>query len=82
MYFCYILQSQKSGRFYIGHTADIQFRLIEHNTGRVDATRNKGPWNLVWSEAFETRSIASQREREIKGWKSAVMMRKLISEQG
>ncbi len=40
----YILCSGKSGRYYVGHTSDIANRLFYHNTGKVTATRNKGPW--------------------------------------
>ena len=47
MFFCYILESTKSGRFYVGHAEDLERRLVEHNNGRVVATRNKGPWEVV-----------------------------------
>ena len=47
MFTTYILQSAKSGRFYIGHTEDIESRLYRHNSGMVTATRNKGPWRVV-----------------------------------
>jgi len=50
MFFTYILQSAKSGRYYIGHTEDIQKRLERHNTGKVTATKNKGPWSLNYYE--------------------------------
>ena len=81
MYYCYILQSEKSGRFYIGHAADILVRLSEHNTGKDMATRSKGPWKIVHSEEFSSRFDAAKRERKIKSWKSAILIRKLISDQ-
>ena len=79
MFVCYVLQSWKSGRFYIGHAADLEVRLREHNNGRVTATCNKGPWAVVYTERFDTRAGAAQREREIKSWKSAVRIRELIA---
>jgi len=69
-FFCYVLRSAKSGRHYIGHAQDLQVRLAYHNAGKVVATRGKGPWELVYSESYPTRIHASQRERELKSWKT------------
>lgn len=80
MWQVYILQSQSSGRFYIGHTADLVRRLQEHNEGQTVSTRNRGPWQLVHKEPFETKSAAYAREREIKSWKSAARIRDLIDQ--
>ncbi|MDP2918981.1 MAG: GIY-YIG nuclease family protein, partial [Dehalococcoidia bacterium] len=33
MFYVYILQSEKSGRYYIGSTGDIPTRLAQHNAG-------------------------------------------------
>ena len=78
MFFTYILQSQKSGKFYIGHTQDMESRLNRHNQGMVKATRNKGPWVLVYIESFETKIEANHRELEVKSKKSRVYIEKLI----
>jgi putative endonuclease len=66
----YILQSSSTGRFYIGQTQDLPSRFQEHNLGRVPSTRDRGPWELFYSEEFSTRSEASRRERQIKQMKS------------
>jgi putative endonuclease len=42
MFYTYIIQSEKSGRYYIGHTENIEARLERHNAGKVTATKNKG----------------------------------------
>ena len=78
MFFTYILQSQKSGKFYIGHTQDMESRLNRHNQGMVKATRNKGPWVIVYIESFETKIEANHRELEVKSKKSRVYIEKLI----
>jgi putative endonuclease len=80
MFYAYILQSVKSGRYYIGHTEDIQKRLERHNTGKVKATRNKGPWVLMSYETYETKSEANSRELYIKSMKSRTFIEKLIAE--
>jgi predicted GIY-YIG superfamily endonuclease len=39
----YILQSEKTGRFYVGHTQDVQERLARHNCGAMEArVRSQG----------------------------------------
>lgn len=69
-FYVYILRSLSSGRYYIGSTEDLQRRLEEHNRGAVDSTRSKGPWEIVYTETYETRLAATQREQEIKSKKS------------
>lgn len=75
----YIIQSRKSGRYYVGHTQDILERLFYHNQGRVTATRNKGPWDLVYSEEFDNKLDANRRELEIKNKKSRRYIEYLIN---
>ncbi|MEM6362290.1 MAG: GIY-YIG nuclease family protein [Bacteroidota bacterium] len=76
----YILQSENSGRYYIGHTSDSSERVSYHNNGRVKATRNKGPWRVVYSEKYETKNQANQREFEIKKKKSRKYIEFLIND--
>jgi putative endonuclease len=75
----YIIQSQKSERYYIGHTQDILVRLTYHNTGKVKATKNKGPWVVVYSEEYATKLEANRRELEIKSKKSRAYIETLIN---
>ena len=77
-FWTYLLKNP-SGRFYIGHSADLPARLVSHNqldNPRGKFTRKNGPWRLAWSEPHPTRSEAMRREREIKSWKSAVRIRR------
>jgi putative endonuclease len=78
MFYTYILQSEKSGRYYIGHAEDIHERLKRHNAGKVTATRNKGPWTIVYFETFETKAAANSRELYIKSMKSRIYIGNLI----
>jgi hypothetical protein len=45
----YVLQSESSGRFYIGSAQDLPSRLAEHNRSHSPYTRNRGPWVLKYS---------------------------------
>ena len=77
-YFIYILQSLKDGRYYIGSTQDISSRLERHNEGRSKATKTRGPWQVVYTEEFETRAEAVRRESEIKSKKSRTYIDNLV----
>jgi putative endonuclease len=79
MAFLYILQSESSGRFYVGSTDDLDHRVSEHLRGHTPSTRGRGPWKLVHKEEFETLLGARRRESEIKRWKSSRMVRALIT---
>ena len=79
MGFLYILQSDSSGRFYVGSTDDLDRRVSEHQRGKNLATRGRGPWKLVHDEKFDTLSEARRRESEIKRWKSAKLIQALIA---
>lgn len=77
----YILQSQKNGRFYIGSTIDIERRLIQHNSGRVTSTKNKGPWTLSLSQKFESITEARIIEIKLKNLKRRDYIEKIVREQ-
>ena len=64
--FVYILYSEKSSRYYVGHTADIDKRLKRHNSGVVPSTRGGIPWVLVLQLEVSTRSEAMILENKIK----------------
>jgi len=66
MFHVYVLRSESTGGLYIGSTGDLRRRIDEHNAGLATATKNRGPWRLVHSEEYATRSLAVRRERYLK----------------
>lgn len=80
MHFVYILQSEFDGTFYIGYTANIERRLLEHNRGKLHFTRSKKPWIIVHVEEFIAKSDAMRREKEIKRKKSRKYVESLIKD--
>ena len=76
----YILQSETSGRYYVGQTDDVARRVVYHNRGLSRSTRGRGLWKLVYKEAFATRSDACRRERQIKDWRSRAAIERLIAD--
>jgi putative endonuclease len=79
MYYVYILRSMQDGRFYIGSTQDVTARLARPNSGGSRYTKNKGPWELLYTEQFNSRALAMQREKRIKGWKNKKCIEQLIA---
>ena len=74
----YILESENTHRFYIGCAENPLARLAEHQRGQTIATRGRGPWALVYQEAFENLTQARRRERQLKSWKSHRSLQELI----
>ena len=75
MFFVYVLQSERSGRYYVGSTSNVANRVEQHNSGMTKATRNLRPWRLVHAESYETLAQARKRESQIKSWKNHDYMR-------
>jgi putative endonuclease len=65
-YFTYVLKSESTGSSYVGHTSNLEKRLIDHNNGKSLSTRHKRPWRLVYKEEYTMRSEAASRERYFK----------------
>ena len=78
-YFVYILQSKRTGHFYVGHCDHLLRRFHQHRTGQNKSTRDRGPWWMPYYESYVTRPEAAQRERAIKAKKSAASIRAIIA---
>lgn len=66
MFYVYILKSLKDGKLYIGFTRDLRKRLKEHNSGVSRSTKSRTPFELVYYEAYKSRSDAEKREKMLK----------------
>ncbi|MBI5306450.1 GIY-YIG nuclease family protein [Candidatus Wolfebacteria bacterium] len=78
MYFVYILESKKDGKFYTGITNDLKRRLSDHNKGKssTPSTKNRGPFIVIYSEKVENRKIARKREKYLKSGSGREFIRK------
>jgi len=70
MYFVYILQSKKDNSFYIGQCDNLDRRMSKHFDGLSKYTAAKRSLYLKYFEAYNTRTEALERERQIKSMKS------------
>ena len=81
MFHTYIIQSTSSAILYIGQTNNLPDRILRHNTNRNKWTKNKGPWTLIFSHAFETRSEAMVLEAKLKSFKNREYLLTWIEQQ-
>ena len=66
MFYVYVIQSKKDGKFYTGLTKDLRKRFKEHNVGQVTSTKNRGPFRLIYYEACIDKQDARTREKYLK----------------
>ena len=67
-FWAYILRCA-DGKFYTGHTDDLDRRIGEHQTGGYcDYPSCRLPVELVWPESFGSRIEALEAERIVSGW--------------
>ena len=78
MFFTYIIRSEKNNSYYVGSCKDIRKRALSHNKGRVPSTKRYLPWHIIYTEQFETLTLARKRESQIKSWKSRSAIENLI----
>jgi putative endonuclease len=77
-HYVYVLRSLKDGRLYTGYTTNLESRLQDHNAGHTKSTRNRRPLKLVYSEKFESKKEAMEREKFFKTPQGGVVKRRLI----
>ena len=66
MFYVYILRSNSDDGLYIGFTTDLRRRLREHQEGKSFATSYRGPWCLIYYEAYLEEQDALGREKFLK----------------
>ena len=84
MFSVYILLSQKSGKYYIGHSEDVGRRLMEHNNPNNSSYTSKHqPWELKASfEVGNKRGDAMKVEKYIKSQKSRKFTQQIVENIG
>jgi len=53
MHYVYVLRSLSDEGLYIGYSANLRRRLVQHNEGAAFATSHRGPWTLIWTMRSE-----------------------------
>jgi putative endonuclease len=80
MYHVYILFSAGLNKYYTGFTTGtVELRLIKHLASHKGFTSKAKDWKIVYRESFPTKNMAMLREKEIKRWRSCIMIEKLVN---
>ena len=70
-FWCYILRCA-DGKYYTGHTDDLERRVAEHDYGGFcDFTSRRRPVKLIWQQDFPSRHEALSAELQVKKWSRA-----------
>jgi putative endonuclease len=77
-YKVYILKSLNFNRYYIGHSADTEKRLVQHNSGKVRSTKAYKPWKIIYYEVRSSKKEAYAREMQIKSFKHGEAFKRLL----
>lgn len=78
-YYVYILRSKTTGKWYTGYTHDLRKRFKEHSEGKSSHTKNRGPYELIYYEAYKNKDDARSRELQIKSGTGKAYLRKRIN---
>ena len=79
MFYVYILRSKKDNNLYVGFSADLRKRFVEHNKGKVNATKNRLPLELIYYEAFKDELMARRQELFYKTGQGRRVLKKRLS---
>lgn len=66
MHYAYVLRSLTDDGFYIGYTANLRKRFEQHLQRNSFATSYRGPWKLIYYEAYLEQADALGPERYLK----------------
>jgi len=66
MWNVYILLSLKDKKTYTGSTNDLDRRISDHSCGYVQATKNRLPMKLIYTEDFTNEMDTRKKEKYYK----------------
>lgn len=66
MFYTYVMRSSRDGYWYTGATEDLRKRFKLHNENKVDITKGRGPFELIYYEACKNKPDAFAREKYLK----------------
>ena len=66
MYYVYAISSLERNYIYVGLTDNLERRFCEHNSGKNKTTKPYSPFKILYTQEFETRLEARQKEKYFK----------------
>jgi putative endonuclease len=81
MFTVYILYSIKHDKTYAGYTSNLLERYKSHNfLGQKNWTSRYRPWVILYTECFAEKTVAVNREKELKSGKGREWIKQNISD--
>ena len=79
MFYVYLLENQNDKSWYIGFTADLEKRVLEHQNGSgARITRIKKDWELIYCEGYLNKDDAMGREKFLKSGSGRKYLKKQL----
>ncbi len=75
-YYTYILESIKDGNWYTGYTDDLRSRFEKHQAGKVDSTKHRRRFKLIYFEGCRNKKDAIKREKYLKTYYGKMFVKK------
>jgi len=77
-YYVYVLFSIKDKKLYVGYTQNVTKRYSEHIQGKVPATWNRLPLELIYYEVYSNTTEAKRREKYLKGGNGRAQLKRQL----
>jgi putative endonuclease len=65
-YFVYAISSEVRNYIYVGMTNNLERRISDHNYGYNKTTKPYIPFKVIYTEEFDSRIVARQKEKYLK----------------
>ena len=75
MYYTYVLQSKRDGKFYASFMQDLKLRFEQHNKGLVKSTKDRRPLQLIYYQACIDKDDARKREKYLKTYRGKMFLK-------
>ena len=79
-HYVYVLSSRNYLDLYIGYTAKLKERFLEHNRGLNFSTKSHRPWQLIHYEAYLNDKDAKRREEYLKTNQGSRLLKRTLKE--
>ncbi len=79
MFYAYVIKSINGSFLYKGHCHNMEKRLAQHNAGLTKSTKPYIPFELVYSETFQTEAEAIIREKYFKTAAGRRFLKKILN---
>ena len=79
MLYVYVLKSKIDSSLYVGYSKDLKKRIKDHNQGKTKSIRHRIPFELIYYEAYRSKTDARKRELELKnkGYSKEQLLKRL-----